>query len=90
MRPSPRSPGRPRRHIRRRGRLHHPWCSCRRAGDPTRLSCAHQGSATSRSTVEVAACPRTIHILDSKDKQRGQLSLSLTAWDDFLAYAARS
>jgi hypothetical protein len=36
--------------------------------------------------VEVALTPATIHIRDSKDKQGPQLTLSPTAWADFLTY----
>ncbi|WP_210574020.1 DUF397 domain-containing protein [Streptomyces sp. GESEQ-4] len=36
--------------------------------------------------VEIAVTPATIHIRDSKDKQGPQLTLSPTAWADFLTY----
>ncbi|MGY1501174.1 DUF397 domain-containing protein [Streptomyces sp. QTS52] len=39
--------------------------------------------------VEVATCPGTIHIRDSKDKAGPQLALSPTTWAGFVAYAAR-
>ncbi|MGO4419506.1 DUF397 domain-containing protein [Streptomyces sp. MCAF7] len=41
------------------------------------------------SCVEVATCPGTVHIRDSKDKQGPQLAVSPTAWSAFVAYAAR-
>lgn len=39
--------------------------------------------------VEIATCPTTIHIRDSKNPQGPQLTLSPTAWADFVPYAAR-
>ncbi|WP_327428437.1 DUF397 domain-containing protein [Streptomyces sp. NBC_01236] len=39
--------------------------------------------------VEVATCPETIHIRDSKNTQGPQLALSPTAWGDFLTYATK-
>jgi hypothetical protein len=39
--------------------------------------------------VEVATCPNTVHIRDSKDKTGPQLALSPAAWSAFTAYAAR-
>ncbi|WP_406478218.1 DUF397 domain-containing protein [Streptomyces sp. NBC_01615] len=39
--------------------------------------------------VEVATCPETIHVRDSKNTQGPQLALSPTAWGDFLTYAAK-
>jgi hypothetical protein len=39
--------------------------------------------------VEVATCPATIHVRDSKDIQGPQLALSPTAWADFLTHVAR-
>jgi hypothetical protein len=40
--------------------------------------------------VEVAACPRTIHVRDSKDKDGPQLALSPASWARFISYAAQS
>ncbi|TXS42256.1 DUF397 domain-containing protein [Streptomyces sp. uw30] len=40
--------------------------------------------------VEVATCPHTIHVRDSKDTAGPQLTLSPTTWADFLAYACGS
>ncbi|MFI6492126.1 DUF397 domain-containing protein [Streptomyces sp. NPDC050564] len=39
--------------------------------------------------VEVATCPTTIHIRDSKNTRGPQLALSPTAWTDFVEFAAR-
>jgi hypothetical protein len=39
--------------------------------------------------VEIATCPESIHIRDSKDRQGPQLTLSPTAWTDFLTYATK-
>ncbi|MFI0736299.1 DUF397 domain-containing protein [Streptomyces sp. NPDC021225] len=40
--------------------------------------------------VEVATCPDTVHIRDSKDQQGPQLAVSPAAWSAFVTYAARS
>ncbi|MER6092092.1 DUF397 domain-containing protein [Streptomyces bluensis] len=40
--------------------------------------------------VEIATTPDTIHVRDSKNPQAPHLTLSPTAWADFLAYASRS
>ncbi|MFF9688484.1 DUF397 domain-containing protein [Streptomyces sp. NPDC014623] len=40
--------------------------------------------------VEVARGMEAIHVRDSKDRLSPELALSLTAWDDFVAYAAQS
>jgi hypothetical protein len=39
--------------------------------------------------VEVAACPTTVHVRDSKHPQGPQLALSPAAWHSFLLLAAR-
>ncbi|GAA1524776.1 DUF397 domain-containing protein [Streptomyces albidochromogenes] len=39
--------------------------------------------------VEVAACPGTVHVRDSKDKQGPRLALSPAAWAGFVSYAAQ-
>ncbi|MEU9333299.1 DUF397 domain-containing protein [Streptomyces sp. NPDC048290] len=39
--------------------------------------------------VEVAACPRTIHIRDSKNPTGPQLALTTDAWAHFLTLTAR-
>jgi hypothetical protein len=39
--------------------------------------------------VEVATCPGTVHVRDSKDKQGPQLTLSPAEWADFVVYAAQ-
>lgn len=38
--------------------------------------------------VEVAACPSTIHVRDSKDKQGPQLAFSPAGWAAFVTFAA--
>lgn len=38
--------------------------------------------------VEVAACPDTVHVRDSKDKGP-VVSLTATAWAEFVGFAAR-
>ncbi|MCX4820118.1 DUF397 domain-containing protein [Streptomyces sp. NBC_01142] len=40
--------------------------------------------------VEIATCPTTIHIRDSKDTAGPQLALSPTAWTAFIAHTARA
>ncbi|WP_328767754.1 DUF397 domain-containing protein [Streptomyces sp. NBC_00286] len=47
-------------------------------------------SASGDDCVEVAACPNSVHIRDSKDKQGPQLALCPTAWTDFVSYAAQT
>lgn len=39
--------------------------------------------------VEVATCPTTIHIRDSKDPQGPRLTLSPTAWANFVTHAGK-
>ncbi|MFE7044348.1 DUF397 domain-containing protein [Streptomyces atratus] len=43
----------------------------------------------SGNCVEVAACPDTIHVRDSKDLTVPALALSPAAWADFLPFAAQ-
>lgn len=47
-------------------------------------------SADGPDCVEVAITPATIHIRDSKDKQRAQLAVSGASWAEFLGFAAHS
>lgn len=42
------------------------------------------------SCVEVAQGTQAIHVRDSKDQRSPELTLSPTAWNDFIAYAAQS
>jgi Domain of unknown function (DUF397) len=37
--------------------------------------------------IEVAACPDTVHVRDSKDKDGPQLTFSPTEWTAFLFFA---
>ncbi|PTH88756.1 DUF397 domain-containing protein [Streptomyces sp. A244] len=48
---------------------------------------SHSSSA-SGDCMEVATCPDTIHIRDSKNRQGPELRLSPTAWSAFLTHAA--
>ncbi|MEW1760266.1 DUF397 domain-containing protein [Streptomyces cyaneofuscatus] len=41
------------------------------------------------SCVEVAACPSSVHVRDSKIEESPQLALTPTTWTRFLAYAAQ-
>jgi hypothetical protein len=47
-------------------------------------------SSGSGDCVEVATCPDTVHVRDSKDKQGPQLALSPATWTDFVSYAAQT
>lgn len=47
-------------------------------------------SASGDDCVEVATCPDTVHVRDSKDEQGPQLALSAVAWTDFVSYAAQA
>jgi hypothetical protein len=38
--------------------------------------------------IEVAACPGTVHVRDSKDKQSPQLTFSPVGWAAFVTFAA--
>ena len=38
--------------------------------------------------VEVAACPGTVHVRDSKDTTRATLAVDLAAWTAFVGFAA--
>ncbi|GGW81751.1 DUF397 domain-containing protein [Streptomyces lomondensis] len=46
-------------------------------------------SSASGDCLEVATCPETIHIRDSKNRQGPELHLSPTAWSAFLTHAAK-
>ncbi|WP_344392429.1 DUF397 domain-containing protein [Streptomyces vastus] len=47
-------------------------------------------SGSEGDCVEVATCPDSVHVRDSKDKQGPQLALSPAAWPDFVSYAAQA
>lgn len=47
-------------------------------------------SSASGDCVEVATCPRTIHVRDSKAPQDRQLAISPEAWRLFVAYSTSS
>ncbi|MGW1708749.1 DUF397 domain-containing protein [Streptomyces sp. NPDC002206] len=42
------------------------------------------------SCVEIATCPDTVHVRDSKIEEGPQLTLSPAAWTGFVAYAAQA
>jgi len=46
-------------------------------------------SGSQGDCVEVATCPATIHIRDSKNTPGPELTLSPTAWADFVKFATR-
>ncbi|WP_411140592.1 DUF397 domain-containing protein [Streptomyces sp. x-80] len=41
------------------------------------------------SCVEIATCPTTVHIRDSKDKAGPQLAVPADTWTAFITYAAQ-
>ncbi|MFJ9583996.1 DUF397 domain-containing protein [Streptomyces acidicola] len=47
-------------------------------------------SSASGDCVEIATSPDTVHVRDSKNPEAPHLTLSPTAWTDFLAHASRS
>ncbi|MDX3131561.1 DUF397 domain-containing protein [Streptomyces europaeiscabiei] len=60
------------------------------AGDASELAwfkSSHSGGNDGNSCVEVAVTPGTVHIRDSKDTRLPQLTLTSTAWADFVSYA---
>ncbi|TXJ73861.1 DUF397 domain-containing protein [Streptomyces lavendulae] len=40
--------------------------------------------------VEVAVAPATVHVRDSKDKDRARLTVGEASWTEFVAFAAHS
>ncbi|MFF4576076.1 DUF397 domain-containing protein [Streptomyces sp. NPDC001410] len=40
--------------------------------------------------IEVATCPTTIHVRDSKNTTGPQLALAPASWTEFVAFAARN
>lgn len=49
---------------------------------------SHSGS-NGGDCVEVAPCPHTVHVWDSKDTDRPHVRVSPGSWDAFLAFATR-
>ncbi|WLQ51730.1 DUF397 domain-containing protein [Streptomyces poriferorum] len=47
------------------------------------------GGSSGDDCVEVANCPTTVHIRDSKVEEGPQLALSPTTWTQFVAYAVQ-
>nr|WP_311736908.1 DUF397 domain-containing protein [Streptomyces sp. Ag109_G2-6] len=47
-------------------------------------------SGGSGDCVEIAVCPPTIHVRDSKIKQGPQLALSPAAWGGFVSHAIQA
>ena len=43
-----------------------------------------------QACVEVAACPGAVHVRDSKDTAIPALTVTPTAWSDFVSFAARA
>ncbi|MGW2703196.1 DUF397 domain-containing protein [Streptomyces sp. NPDC001340] len=44
---------------------------------------------SSGQCIEVATCPTTIHVRDSKNTTGPQLALAPASWTEFVAFAAR-
>ncbi|WP_371580133.1 DUF397 domain-containing protein [Streptomyces sp. NBC_01314] len=57
------------------------------SGDCVEVALSWRKSSDGDDCVEVATCPHTIHIRDSKNTTGPQLTLSPTAWADFLPAA---
>jgi hypothetical protein len=49
---------------------------------------SYSDSGEAGDCVEIATTPATIHIRDSKNPEHGILTVSPTAWADFLTHAA--
>ncbi|MBW5247574.1 DUF397 domain-containing protein [Streptomyces sp. P01-B04] len=47
------------------------------------------GGSSGDDCVEVATCPTTVHLHDSKVEEGPQLALSPTTWTQFVAYAVQ-
>ncbi|MGH4032776.1 DUF397 domain-containing protein [Actinomycetota bacterium Odt1-20B] len=50
---------------------------------------SYSDSSDVNDCVEVATCPTTIHVRDSKNTQGPSLSVTPAAWTDFLTFTAR-
>ncbi|MDX3587056.1 DUF397 domain-containing protein [Streptomyces europaeiscabiei] len=48
---------------------------------------SYSDGTNGESCVEIAHAPGTVHIRDSKDTRLPQLTLTSTAWADFVSYA---
>lgn len=49
---------------------------------------SYSDGTNGESCVEIAHTPGTVHIRDSKDIRLPQLTLTSSAWSDFVSYAA--
>lgn len=56
--------------------------------EPTWFKSSYSDSSNGHDCIEVATAPHTVHVRDSKNTDGPRLSLSPTAWADFVAYAA--
>ncbi|MEU1704445.1 DUF397 domain-containing protein [Streptomyces sp. NPDC005706] len=56
--------------------------------DRLRWSKSSYSGAQGGECVEVATCPHTVHVRDSKDRNRRGLALGSGAWAAFLGFAA--
>ncbi|NGO48665.1 DUF397 domain-containing protein [Streptomyces ureilyticus] len=51
---------------------------------------SYSSSSEGDSCVEIATCPATVHVRDSKNTGGPQLALAPEAWADFVTYASGS
>ncbi|MFE9604815.1 DUF397 domain-containing protein [Streptomyces hokutonensis] len=59
----------------------------RKASELLWFKSSYSDSSNGNDCVEIATTPDTIHVRDSKNTQGPRLTLALTAWTDFVAYA---
>lgn len=57
------------------------------ASEPVWFKSSYSGGNNGESCVEVAVTPGTVHVRDSKNLRGPQLTLTSTAWADFVSYA---
>jgi hypothetical protein len=58
------------------------------ASEPVWFKSSYSGGNNGESCVEIAVAPGAVHVRDSKDIRLPQLTLTSTAWADFVSYAA--
>jgi hypothetical protein len=58
------------------------------ASEPAWFKSSYSSGNDGESCVEIAVAPGTVHVRDSKDIRLPQLTLTPSAWADFVSYAA--
>ncbi|MEV0123521.1 DUF397 domain-containing protein [Streptomyces sp. NPDC050703] len=58
------------------------------AATPDWFKSSYSSSSEGDDCVEVAATPVTVHVRDSKHTRGPQLTVTPTAWTDFITYAS--